>query len=232
MALDLTLNFSPVLGDGTNLSLPQYKVSIPVGPKGVCYNFDVPTSDTTIDLGDVSEIGYVSLHNRAEAVLVTTPSAPVVTNQGSAGATTWTYKVVAKQADGTYSAASAAGTTTTGNATLTGSNFNRLTWDAVAGAQSYDIYRTAAGGTPSSTGLIGNTSNLTFDDTGLTGDASTAPATAADNMLLVGHTSGTYPLNLLGTEPAAFRWNGVTHAAIHVKANTRIIPVEFLILDN
>src|SRR5207237_8590537 len=42
----------------------------------------------------------------------------IVTNEGPLGAATWSYKIVAKQADGSYSAASPAGTTTTGNANL------------------------------------------------------------------------------------------------------------------
>ncbi len=86
-----------------------------------------------------------------------------------------------------------------------------------------------AGGTPSTVGKIGNTTLLTFDDTGLAGDTTTAPSVAADNLLLLGHTSGTYTLSLNGGEVAVFRWN---QAALHHKANTRPVPVDITILDN
>jgi len=230
--LTLTQTFNAILNDKTDLSSPQEIASIVLaGSKGVKYNLDVPLTDTTLSLGGITTIGYMRVRNRAQVISVTTPGIPTVIPQGAAGAATWTYKVVALQSDGTYSSASAAGSTATGNATLTGSNFNRITWAAVDGATSYDIYRTVSGGTPASLGKIGNTTALTFDDTGLTGDTTTAPAVAADNLLLLGHTSGTYPLCARGGEFGSFHWNGASHAAIHVKSNTRIVPVEFTILD-
>ena len=58
---------------------------------------------------------------------LTTPDAPTVTPEGTAGATTWTYEIVAKKSSTSqFSAASADGTTTTGNATLTSTNYNRI----------------------------------------------------------------------------------------------------------
>jgi hypothetical protein len=47
----------------------------------------------------------------------------------------------------------------------------------VTGAVIYDIYRTTAGTSPSSTGKIGSTISRTFLDTGLAGDSTTAPTT-------------------------------------------------------
>jgi hypothetical protein len=104
-----------------------------------------------------------------------TPSAPVITNVGTAGSTTYTYEVVALNADGTHSAASAAGSTTTGNATLSGTAYNVVTLTAVTGAASYNVYRTVGGATQ---GLLANVTALTLNDTNLTGDGSTAPSTA------------------------------------------------------
>ena len=71
-----------------------------------------------------------------------TPAAPTVAPQGVVGSTTYTYYVVAVTRDGKRSLPSAAGTTSTGNATLTSGNFNRLTWAAVPGAYAYDILKT------------------------------------------------------------------------------------------
>ena len=107
-----------------------------------------------------------------EAASMAAPSAPTVTPQGTTGATTYTYKVVALNRTGATEASSA-GTTTTGNATLSSSNFNRITWTAVTNATAYQVYRTVGGAT---TGLVATVGAvLVLDDTGLTGDTLTAP---------------------------------------------------------
>ena len=105
-----------------------------------------------------------------------TPALPTITPQGTTGATTYSYKIVAKAQNG-VSAASAAGSTATGNATLSTTNKNLIAWVAIAGATVYDVYRTVGGATQ---GLIATAGNVTsIMDTGLTGDASTAPAMAS-----------------------------------------------------
>ena len=95
-----------------------------------------------------------------------TPGTPTVAPQGTAGTTTYSYRITARSLVG-ETLASPAGTTTTGNATLGATNFNRITWTSVSGAVDYRIYRTTSGGSPATTGLIGSTTSLTFDDTGL-----------------------------------------------------------------
>lgn len=110
-----------------------------------------------------------------EIYALTTPGSPLVSPQGTPGATTVRYKITAVNAVG-ESDASQAGVTTTSAATLNGTNFNRLTWTAVPGAVSYNVYRTTAPTNPATTGKIGNTANTTLDDTGLAGDSSTEPA--------------------------------------------------------
>ena len=109
--------------------------------------------------------------------LVADVAAPTVTPQGTPGVVTWDYKVVAIDANGKKTAASTAGQTTTGHATLDGTNFNRITWTDVTGGVTYEIHRTAAGGTPGTTGLIGTVDAAvqTFDDTGLAISDATAP---------------------------------------------------------
>jgi hypothetical protein len=97
------------------------------------------------------------------------PSGISVTNQGTTGSTTYTYTVSARNPKGAETSATPI-TTTTGNTTLNGTNFNRITWSTVTGAASYSIYRTVAGGTPSSIGFLGSvaaTNTLQFDDTGI-----------------------------------------------------------------
>lgn len=102
-------------------------------------------------------------------VAIATPAAPTVTQGGTAGSTGYSYKVVARVKI-FFSAASTATATTTGNATLSAANYNLISWSGVSGATSYDVYRTVSSGTPSSLGYIGNTSSLTFRDTGIAGN--------------------------------------------------------------
>ena len=112
----------------------------------------------------------------ARPLPVASPSAPTITQGGTAATTHYTYTVASVMADGTITAPPTGTVTTTGAATLTGSNFNTVTWTAVTGAATYNIYRTASSGTPSSTGLIGNTASATFNDTGIAGTGG-APST-------------------------------------------------------
>ncbi len=107
---------------------------------------------------------------------LTTPVISSVTPAGTTGASTWTYKVVAVNADQT-SIASAAVSTSTGNATLTAGNTNNIVWAAISGATAYQLYRTAVATSPTTTGLIATVgaSVLQFNDTGVAGDLSAAP---------------------------------------------------------
>jgi hypothetical protein len=109
---------------------------------------------------------------------VANPTLTSVTPTGGT-ATTWTYKIVGVDASGGTTAASAGVSTAAGAATLDVTHYNTLAWTDPANAVSIKIYRTVAGGTPSSLGLIGTVAAgvQTFVDNGLVGDASTAPAT-------------------------------------------------------
>lgn len=94
------------------------------------------------------------------------------------GATTISYKIVGKDAQGGVTAASSAGTTTAGPASLSSSDYNRVTWTDPANAVTIDVYRTVGGATQ---GLIASVAAgvQTLDDTGLAGDSATPPATRA-----------------------------------------------------
>ena len=104
--------------------------------------------------------------------------APTLATHGSAGSTSYSYAVTAIDGNGKESLATV-GTIATGNATLDSSNYNILSWAAVPGSASYKVYRTASGGTPNTTGLIGNPTAATLNDIGLaatTGSPPTAPS--------------------------------------------------------
>ena len=84
------------------------------------------------------------------------PSYPIITPTGTTGSTSYSYAVGAANT-ANQSPLSAPTTTTTGNATLTTTNLNSITWTAVPGATNYNIYRTFTGNgaSPATTGQIG-----------------------------------------------------------------------------
>lgn len=84
-----------------------------------------------------------------------TPAAPVITNNGMAGAATYSYVLEAISNAGAPSAKSAAGTTATGNATLNQTNNNQVAIPAQAGIKYVKVYRSAAPG-GYGLGYIGN----------------------------------------------------------------------------
>jgi hypothetical protein len=75
------------------------------------------------------------------------PTSLAVSNQGAAGAVTYEYFVAAVFSDGTR-IPSASATTATGNATLDGTNFNRVTFTATSSAVGYELYGRLADGPP------------------------------------------------------------------------------------
>jgi hypothetical protein len=110
---------------------------------------------------------------------VSTPATPTLATNGSAGSTSISYKVVGCQdtACTLHTAASSAATIATANATLSATNSVNISLYGVYGVQCYNVYRTAAGGTPSTTGLVGTCVSQTYKDVGGAGDGSTAPST-------------------------------------------------------
>ena len=143
-----------------------------IGDNGFVYN---PVTDTLT-------VGTLNANN-VTATALATPGAITVTNQGTPGGTTVTYKLVALLADGTTTEAGAASSTATSNATLSATNFNRLTWSAVTGAASYRVYRTVAPTSPATTGIVYAGTALTVDDKALAGGGEVAPTVNTTGML-------------------------------------------------
>jgi hypothetical protein len=117
-----------------------------------------------------------------ETLALMTPGAPLVAPQGTPGATAYSYKVVATVTAG-HSAASAAGSTATGAATLTGTNYNQLNWAQVSRATGYKVYRTVGGSSQGLIATIASGATLTLNDTGLAGDSATAPTDNTSGVL-------------------------------------------------
>lgn len=102
-----------------------------------------------------------------------------VAPQGTVGTTGYTYAVVALLNGGfTAATGGAVASTSTGNAVLNATNFNRVSWTNIPTAQGYWVYRTVSNGSPSGTGFIGavGAGVIQLDDTGLIADGTTAPA--------------------------------------------------------
>ena len=147
-----------------------------------------------VGIGATTATSSLTVQGAYVSQQLTAPAAPTVVTQGTAGSTTYTYAIVAN--DGLGDTVASTGTSiTTGNATLNGSNFNRITWNRVGGAISYKVYRTSSGGTPSSTGLIGtvaaSTATMQLDDTGLAASGSAAVTNSTGGMSLAGSLQGT-----------------------------------------
>ena len=122
---------------------------------------------------------------------------PTVTNVGATGATTYGYKVVATVA-GLLTAASSEGTTTTGNATLTGSNYNRVVWARVSGATGYRVYRSTGGTTPPMLiATITSGVTLQYDDTDNTSGSAQTPSTTDKTARI---TLSDYAVHAWGTD--------------------------------
>lgn len=124
---------------------------------------------------------------------LTAPAAPTVTQGGTAGSTNYSYAVTDIGNGG--SATSTATQTTAGNATLSVTNFNVVTWQAIVG-HTYRVVRTAASGTPNSTGWISiaitaTAATMSFSDTGITATGgvpagNTSGSVLADGVLFGG----------------------------------------------
>jgi hypothetical protein len=100
-----------------------------------------------------------------------TPSAPTVTPVGTPGTTTYSYRITATDTDG-QTLASTAGTTTTGNAVLSATNYNHITWTAVTGASGYKVYGRTSGGEL----YMATVTATSYDDTGAVTPAGALPA--------------------------------------------------------
>jgi hypothetical protein len=149
----------------------------------------------TLDVaGDIHSVGSVIASGGAKVSGLTVPATPTVTQTGTAGTTHYTYAIAAVNVNGGSTLLSTATTTTTGNATLNGTNFNKVNWTAVTGVFQYKVYRTASSGSPSSTGLIGTVTGpegavaTSFSDTGIAGTTAAPTVDTSGQLTATGTT--------------------------------------------
>ena len=99
---------------------------------------------------DMTEIGNPAQPTVTTSPLappISQPSAPVLTHGGTPGSTTYGYQITALDTFG-ETTPSVEGTSAVGPATLSGTNWNIVSWSAVEGAVSYKVYRTTGGTVP------------------------------------------------------------------------------------
>ncbi len=154
----------------TNKSAGQNQIRL--RQKGVCQALCVtPSSAVAIAVGTL-----LASDGNGNLQPFQPPSAaptPTVTPVGTTGATTYTYKLAAVSLDGVATVLGTAGSTTTGNATLSNANYNQLTWTPVADAAYYIIVRTVGGATQGVIGIVPNNVSV-YNDTGLAATENTS----------------------------------------------------------
>ena len=143
------------------------------------------------------------------------PSAPTITNHGTGGSTTYQYSIVCEDWNGGQSTQSATGQTTTGNATLSGTNYNGIAYSCGSNYRRADILK-FSGGTwqrlaytypnSTSTNVVNDTGGAltaftlptrnTTGDLSVAGELITAASTTSSAGLNVPHgTAPTSPVN-------------------------------------
>lgn len=130
------------------------------------FGADTAVGMTLINTTPANEAASLTLSGGLTILSLPAPTGLAATVVGTAGSTTYSYQVVA--CDDSIctrsTVASNTATVTTGNATLSSTNYNQLTWNPVQGAAEYWIYRIAGG----PTGVIGNVAagTTTYNDIG------------------------------------------------------------------
>lgn len=122
------------------------------------------------------------------ATRLAAPGSLAVAPQGTAGTTTYRYRVAAVDTENGEGNAAVGATTATGAATLNGTNFNRISWNAVSGASGYRIYgRTGTDTTVTLLATVGTVT--TWDDTGAATPQAgkTVPSFGTDRLRLMVH---------------------------------------------
>ena len=176
-----------------------------------------PTLTLTAALDFVNGQG-IRINHAGAAFTLNQPTGVTVTPQGTTGSTTYQYEIASIDAAGGVGAVTAAASTTTGNATLSATNYNTVTWTAPTGTtpQAYAIYKNISG----TYTLVSVVQSPTFYDYGYTTAwtyldylPTTAPSTALADWLLttISSGSGTTTLTLAANATTAATTQGVWH---------------------
>ncbi len=143
---------------------------------------------------------------------LTAPAAPTVAQVGTAGTTSYSYSVA--DVGNVGCAPSTVTANTLGNATISATNYNAVTFIGISG-HTYNLYRAASSGTPSTTGLIYTTTlaqsspvpgvgvSVTFNDTGVTPTGGVPTANTSGMVLVAGPSVQAGAFQTISTTAAA-----------------------------
>lgn len=120
-------------------------------------DYYVITLDPNASVGN-PEILYITAH---PSISLIQPGAPTVTATGSTGSTSYAYRISALNGLG-ETLASVETPISNGNAVLSNVNYNAVSWTAVPGASSYNVYGRTAGAELKLT----NVTATSYNDTG------------------------------------------------------------------
>jgi hypothetical protein len=114
-----------------------------------------------------------------------TPGQPTVTPTGGTGATSYSYYIVALDKAGNRTTPGTVRTIANGVASLSGSQFNAISWTVVPGADSYDILKTNTATKLTNFSATKASGTETFNDTGTSTSAYTVATRNETSDLLV-----------------------------------------------
>ena len=129
---------------GINNKLQKYVSGTPTDIGSATFNASarmnfVQARDTVYGFNGIDALWKYDGTTITQYSALTTPTGLAVTPTGTTGSTSYSYRVSAVKAIGeTLACVSVA--TTTGNATLSATNYNAITWSAVSGATGYNIW--------------------------------------------------------------------------------------------
>lgn len=142
-------------------------------------------NNDSVLIGPRPGVDVVAPYGAQRIQAMSTPDAPTVVALGT-GSTTWSYYVVGIDKDGNKTIPSAAGSTTTGPATLTSSTYNAVQWFPIPGAVKYDLLRGST-----ATAIATNLVVTHFNDGGSSTSAYTpAASNPAGNLTVDGTITG------------------------------------------
>ncbi|HEY8102486.1 MAG TPA: fibronectin type III domain-containing protein [Burkholderiaceae bacterium] len=199
-----------------------FSVSIPTTPTGLAVG---AVTNTTVALNWTATSGATSYTVYRGGVSVGTPTGNAYTDTGLTANTLYSYTVSASNSKGASAQSTSVNATTTNAvvpAQVTGLTVGTITatsvalsWSTVTGATSYDIYRNG------SSQPIGNTTGLTYTDTGVTAGNSYTYNVAAENANGVGAQSAAVNASTPATGYSATSTDTVTNQYIagHLNVN-------------
>ena len=141
------------------------------------------------------------------APLQVAPTGVSVTVVGAGGSTRHEYLVTAVAAETLEESITVSAVTTVGNATLSNTNYNRVTWAAAAVAERYNVYKEDNG----LYGYIGSTETTTFNDKNILVDLDdTAPKLRQPFA-----TAGNYP-GAVGLHEQRTTWGNTDNGPLNI----------------